>query len=202
MTENQPPAEVAADAVELLQSVVQVARAIFGAAASSVFLLDRAANELVFQAVAGAGEQSLVGTRFPADRGIAGWVAMSGDAMVVDDLSSNETFARDLAESTEYVPNALMAVPLIDRGEVLGVLEVLDPVTQSRADLAELDLLLLFAAQAATALRMVLAHQAHQARQASESAALRAVGQLTPGDRAAGLQLIDAMRDLLTSTSP
>lgn len=199
MTEDQLSAQNAADAVEFLQSVVQVARAIFGAAASSVFLLDRATNELVFQAVAGEGQQTLVGTRFPADRGIAGWVAMSGDAMVVDDLSSNDTFARDLAESTEYVPNALMAVPLIDNGEVLGVLEVLDPVTQSRADLAELDLLVLFAAQAATAVRMVLAQRS---RQEAESAALRAVAQLTPSDRAAGLQLIDAMRELLTTGAP
>jgi GAF domain-containing protein len=198
MTGAEPSVQATADAVEFLQSVVQVARAIFGAAASSVFLLDRATNELVFQAVAGEGQQTLVGTRFPADRGIAGWVAMSGNAMVVDDLSSNNTFARDLAESTDYVPDALMAVPLIDNGEVLGVLEVLDPVTQSRADLAELDLLVLFAAQAATAVRMVLAQRS---RQAAESAALRAVAQLTPTDRNVGLQLIDAMRDLLTTTS-
>jgi GAF domain-containing protein len=197
MTEDQPM-DATADAVELLHSVVQVARAIFGAAASSVFLLDRTTHELVFQAVAGAGEQSLIGTRFPADRGIAGWVAMSGDAMVVDDLSTDATFARDLAESTHYVPNALMAVPLIDRGEVLGVLEVLDPVAQSRADLAELDLLQLFAAQAATALRMVLAQRSQLA---SGFAALRTVQQLTPSDRAAGLQLIDAMRELLATTS-
>lgn len=197
MPEN-PPVDASADAVELLQSVVQVARAIFGAAASSVFLLDRGTHELVFQAVAGAGEQSLVGTRFPADRGIAGWVAMSGDAMVIDDLTTNATFARDLAESTQYVPNALMAVPLIDRGDVLGVLEVLDPVAQSRGDLAELDLLQLFAAQAATALRMVLAQRSQQA---TESAALRTVQELTPSDRAAGLQLIEAMRELLTTAS-
>jgi GAF domain-containing protein len=198
MTSNQPDDEGSqhsdADAVELLQSVVEVARAIFGAAASSVFLLDRGANELVFQAVAGQGEQFLVGTRFPADRGIAGWVASSGDAMVVDDLSASTAFARDLAESTQYVPDALMAAPLLDRGEVLGVIEVLDPVPQSRSDLAELDLLLLFAGQAATALRMVLTQRAQQS---AESAVLRSVRQLSEADRTASLQLIEAMRDLL-----
>ena len=185
-----------ADAMELLQSVVQVARAIFGAAASSVFLLDQSTNELVFLAVSGAGEQSLIGTRFPRDRGIAGWVAMSGDAMVVDDLSANTIFAQDLAESTRYVPHALMAVPLIDRGEVLGVLEVLDPVDRSRSDLAELDLLQLFATQAATALRMVLARRAQES---SQLAAVRVMQQMTFSDRAAGLQLLDAVRGLLAT---
>lgn len=188
-----------ANALQLLQSVVEVARAIFGAAASSVFVLDRSTNELIFQAVAGQGEQSLVGTRFPADRGIAGWVAMSGDAMVVDDLADNTAFARDLAESTEYVPSSLMAAPLIYQDEVLGVLEVLDPVAQSRSDLAELDLLLLFAGQAAIALRMVLAQRS--GRDAELAAAVRNVQQLAPSDRAAGVALIDAMRELLVAAS-
>ncbi|CAM5496985.1 hypothetical protein SBADM41S_01397 [Streptomyces badius] len=91
---------------ELLQSVVDVARAIFGAEASSVFLLDEEADELVFQAVSGQGEEFLVGRRFPAGRGIAGWVATSGEPMVVDDLSADPSFDRSLAEPTAYVPIA------------------------------------------------------------------------------------------------
>lgn len=137
----------------LLQSGVDVARAIFAAAASSVFLLDEQAGELVFQAVSGEGQDFLVGTRFPAHRGIAGWVAASGQAMIADDLTAMPSFARDLAESTRYVPSALMAAPLLSEQRVLGVLEVLDPTPRSRADLSDLDLLALFAHQAAIALR-------------------------------------------------
>ncbi|MEV4599878.1 GAF domain-containing protein [Amycolatopsis sp. NPDC049253] len=137
---------------ELLQSVVEVARAIFGAAASSVFLLD--GDELVFHACAGAGEEFLVGTRMPAGRGIAGWVLGSGQAVIVNDLAANRTFDRAFAESTEYVPDSLMAAPLVVGQEVLGVLEVLDPGVQSRSDLGDLDLLSLFANQAAIALRV------------------------------------------------
>ena len=143
-------------ALELLQSVVDVARAIFGAQASSVFLLDEEAGELVFQAVSGQGEEHLIGRRFPAGRGIAGWVAVSGEPMVVDDLAARSPFDRSLAESTRYVPNALMAAPLVHGGRVLGVLEVLDPAEQARAGLPELDLLSLFARQAAVALRFVV----------------------------------------------
>lgn len=56
----------------LLQSVVEVARSVFGAAAASVFLLDEETDELVFEAVAGEGEEHLVGTRFPSGTGLAG----------------------------------------------------------------------------------------------------------------------------------
>jgi GAF domain-containing protein len=143
-----------APASTLLQSIVEVARAIFGAAASSVFLLDEPAGELVFQAVAGEGEEFLIGTRMPANRGIAGWVVSSGQSMIADDLAANTSFARDLAESTRYVPQSLMAAPLLSEDQVLGVLEVIDPAEQSRSDLGDLDLLSLFANQAATALRV------------------------------------------------
>lgn len=96
---------------ELLQSVVEVARAIFGAAAGSVLLLDEERDELVFAAVSGEGEEFLVGRRFPAGSGIAGWVATSGEPVVVDDLTASRSFDRSVAESTEYVPDALMAAP-------------------------------------------------------------------------------------------
>jgi GAF domain-containing protein len=141
---------------QLLQSVVDVARAIFGAQASSVFVLDERNWELVFRAVSGNGEDSLVGRRFPASSGIAGWVVTSGEPMIVDDLARSAAFDRDIAESTQYVPDSLMAAPLVHGEHVLGVLEVLDPAPQSRTDLDELDLLALFARQAATALRIVM----------------------------------------------
>lgn len=143
---------------ELLQSVVDTARAIFGAAAGSILLLEAAADELVFQAVSGQGQDFLVGRRFPAGRGIAGWVAASGEPMVVDDLHESAPFDRDIAESTGYVPNALMAAPLIHGDRVLGVLEVLDPSPQARSSLSELDLLCLFARQAAVALNVLTTH--------------------------------------------
>ena len=99
-----------------------------------------------------------MGRRFPAGRGIAGWVATSGEPMVVDDLSLNTSFDRSLAESTEYVPDALMAAPLISEARVLGVLEVLDPSPQARSGVRELDLLAMFARQAAAALRVLAPH--------------------------------------------
>lgn len=182
---------------ELLQSIVEVARAIFGAQASSIFLLDEAAGDLVFQAVAGHGEEFLVGTRFPANAGIAGWVASSGQTMVVDDLTQHPVFARDLAESTRYVPQSLMAVPLIHDVRVLGVLEVLDPTPQARSSLGELDLLALFAGQAATALRVVTNHRATS----GFASTARVVEDLGPSERAAGVRLLDAVKELLLADS-
>ena len=82
----------------LLQSVVDMARAIFGAKAASVFLLDAETDELVFEAVSGEGEGELVGMRIPSSTGIAGWVLVTGQPIVVDDLQQDPRFAREAAE--------------------------------------------------------------------------------------------------------
>ena len=110
----------------LLQSVVLAARAIFDAAASSIFLLDRMTNELVFEAVAGEGEGVLVGSRFSASKGIAGWVLKSTQPIIVDRVADDPRWARDIAEATNYVPATLMATPVVCDEEPIGVLEVLD----------------------------------------------------------------------------
>ncbi len=60
------------DFTRLLRSIVEVARAIFGAQGSSIFLLDEETDELVFAAVASEEEQFLIGQRFPSSTGIAG----------------------------------------------------------------------------------------------------------------------------------
>jgi len=139
----------------LLQSVVEVARAIFGAQASSIFLLDEEADELVFEAVAGEGAETLVGTRFPSSTGVAGWVLVTRQPMVIEDVSEDPRFSKEIAESTGYVPKGLMAVPLLHDEDVLGVLEVLDRPERSQFSLVEMDLLTLFANQAAIALDLL-----------------------------------------------
>jgi GAF domain-containing protein len=140
----------------LLQSIVEVARSVFGAAAASVFLVDDRTDELVFEAVAGEGEDKLVGTRFAGGTGIAGWVAMSGQSLLVDDVTQSPQFARDASESTGYVPRSIMAAPLIRDGECIGVLEVLDRGTRPRGDLSDVELIGMLATEVAMGLELLV----------------------------------------------
>jgi GAF domain-containing protein len=139
----------------LLRSIVEVARAIFGAKASSIFLFDEDTDELVFAAVAGEGEQSLVGRRIPSSTGIAGWVLSSRTPLVIEDVTQDPRHARDVAEATGYVPKGLMAVPLLHEERSLGVLQVLDRPQRARFSLQEMELLGLFGNQAAIALDLL-----------------------------------------------
>lgn len=189
---------------ELLRGTVDVARAIFRAKASSIFLLDTETDELVFEAVAGEGAQSLVGQRFPSSTGVAGWVLVTRQPLVVDDLTADTRFSQEAAESTGYVPKALMAVPLLVEDRALGVLEVLDRSSEQPFSLSEMNLLGLFASQAAVALDLLLRARRARAALAGEgdlgalarvAAQIESAGEET---RAAGLELLRALEQLLS----
>ena len=188
----------------LLQATVEVARAIFGAKAASVFLLDEEANELVFEAVAGEGEGELIGMRFPAETGIAGWVLTTRQPLVVDDLSADTRWSRTAAESTGYVPKSMMSVPLLVEERALGVLQVLDRPPESRVRLREVDLLGLFANQAAIALDLL-----QRARRAREVLAgegrlaplARVAARLEEDERDAAFELLRALERVLAEAS-
>jgi GAF domain-containing protein len=139
----------------LLQSIVSVARAIFKARASSILLLDEDTDELVFEAAADEASESLIGRRFPSSTGIAGFVLVSRQPLVIEDVLTDPRFSRETAESTGFVPKGLMAAPLLHEERALGVLEVLDRPQDSRFTLAEMELLGLFAHQAAIALDLL-----------------------------------------------
>jgi GAF domain-containing protein len=189
---------------QLLQSVVEVARAIFGAQASSIFLLDEEADELVFEAVAGHGAETLLGKRFPSSTGIAGWVLVTRQPLVIEDVAEDPRFAKGVAEETGYVPKGLMAVPLLHEERVLGVLEVLDRPQRSQFSLVEMDLLGLFANQAAIALDLLqrarraesmLAESGEGAEVVSRLAAT--VDRLEDEDRMAALNLLGSVEEVL-----
>jgi GAF domain-containing protein len=185
----------------LLQSVVDVARAIFGAKAASVFLLDEEADELVFEAVAGQGEGELVGMRFPSSTGIAGWVLVTGQPLVVDDVRADQRFSQQAAQATGYVPTTIMAVPLLQEEGAVGVLEVLDPPGERRFGLADMELLTLFAGQAAIALDLL--RRARQAQSliegggGTDALVARVAAALDARDDDAGRRLLAALEDVL-----
>ena len=188
----------------LLQAIVDVARAIFGARAASIFLHDGETDELVFEAVSGEGAGELVGTRLPSSTGIAGWVLVTQQPLVLDDVKSDPRFSRETAERTGYVPQGLMAVPLLHEERALGVLQVLDRPQRSRFSLQEMELLGLFASQAAAGLELLQA--ARRARAALDGTGELAVvariasalERLEGERREAGLRLLADLERVLT----
>jgi GAF domain-containing protein len=191
----------------LLAAIVEVARSIFGARASSILLLDEATDELVFEAVVGEGEDELLGMRFPAGKGIAGWVLATRTPLVIEDVRTDPRFASDVAEGTGYVPSGLMAAPLLHDEDALGVLEVLDRPEASLFSLQEMELLGLFANQASIAVDLLQRARKAEGVLGGGDGELAVVARLAAAidrlegpRRDAGLRLLGELADTLGDT--
>jgi GAF domain-containing protein len=139
----------------LLRSIVELVRTIFSAKACSIMSHDESARELVFEAVAGEGAGNLEGRRIPDNTGLAGWSLASEEPIAVADVVQDPRFAREVAESTGYVPTSLVVYPLLADERSLGVLNLLDQGTGSRVGLADMHVLAMFAIHAAALLSEV-----------------------------------------------
>jgi GAF domain-containing protein len=185
---------------ELVQSTVQVARAVFGARAASLLLHDAAAGELEFVAVSGEGADAVTGLRISADAGIAGWVLKARQPIVLEDVASDPRYAAEVASISGYQPQGLMAAPLLAGDDAIGVLEVLDRPQRVHFSLIELDLLGLLAEQAAIARGAERAADGGLQRPTPPGVVqrlARALEHLPPERRERAEELVDALVELL-----
>jgi signal transduction protein with GAF and PtsI domain len=109
----------------LLRSIAEVARAMFGAAACSIALLDETGEYLEYTFATGIGADRTERLRIPSSQGIAGWAVSTGQPIEVGDVSKDPRFARGAAEATGYVPQSVLAMPLEGARGTIGVLSVL-----------------------------------------------------------------------------
>ncbi len=115
--------------------------------AGSLVMVDETTGELVFEVTAGPGSADLVGVRLPPGTGIVGTVVEEGAPVVIKDAQHDDRWYQDL--DAEFITRSIIAAPMISRGRVIGVIELLN-----RSDMVPFDedderLLMAFAADAA-----------------------------------------------------
>lgn len=106
---------------DALESAAQGLQATLTGDRVSVYLMDSDARFLELEAGAGIGEADARSIRLPTGEGVAGWVAAHRQALRLDDLQQDD---RRLPGEHPPDTRAVLAVPLIYRGELLGVLKV------------------------------------------------------------------------------
>ncbi len=136
----------------LLERITSSAVDILNAEAGSLLLaVDDGTNDLEFKIAVGSSGQDLVGRRFPSGKGLVGEVATSGKPVIVNDASHDPRWGGEQAKGG-FSTSAILAVPLVAKNKVVGVLEVLNKKDQSNFGQEDADLLTTFAGQAAVAI--------------------------------------------------
>lgn len=112
---------------DLIRTILAQMAEVMDAEASSVFLHDPGAHELVMHAPHGPRAEQLMSLRIPDDKGIAGSVFQTRQFVNVRDAQNDPRFFRGADKKSGFVTRALMCAPLMDKGQCHGVIQVLNP---------------------------------------------------------------------------
>jgi len=94
----------------------------------SLLLVDEQRQELYFEIATGKGAAALKEIRIKMGQGLAGWVAQTGEVVVVPDVSKDTRFFAKVDEKTKMETRSIVAVPVRFRDHVLGVIELINCV--------------------------------------------------------------------------
>ena len=138
------------DLETVLELALEHAEEVCRAETSSIWELDGERRELFFRVVRGRAAGAIRGMRVPVGEGIVGSVALSGEAELVNDVTADPRWHGDT--TGEFRTRAILAVPLLARGSVIGIVQLLNPVDRDRFTTGDLRRMRQFAAILAPAL--------------------------------------------------
>jgi diguanylate cyclase (GGDEF)-like protein len=145
------PATIAHDA-DALQAVFARIAAAVPSHTSQLVLHDERGRELVFSSSRVLRPGVVDGVRLRSGQGIAGWVARHRETVNIDDVAADPRHDSTLARRTGLVARAMICVPLLHRGALLGVIQVINKVGGTRFGADDVRLVESLASQAAIAI--------------------------------------------------
>lgn len=157
------------DLDELLSVIMKTAEEVMETEAASLLLLDEETRELVFRVALGTkGSELREKFRVKVGEGIAGWVAKTGEPLIVDDASKDPRFASRFDRDTGFATKKIICVPLKTKGKVIGVLEAFNPRNRECFSSDDLSLFEVFANQSAIAIENAKLHRVLLAQEVAQ----------------------------------
>ncbi len=139
---------------QLLEIILESAKSLTKSGASSLLLLDEKVGKLRFAVATGEAKDSLSSLYVPlGEESIAGYVALKGEPLVVNDVKKDGRWYSGVDEATSFQTHSILGVPLKLEGKTVGVIEVLNKEDKQEFSPDDVRLLELLAGQAAQVLR-------------------------------------------------
>jgi signal transduction histidine kinase len=141
----------APDLESFLQTIINEAIDLTGSELASILEYDETAGELRFIAMHWFERELLRPVSVPLEGSAAGWVYRRGQPLMIQDVKVDKRHFKVVDHVTKHQTHSLVAVPLLTRGNVVGVLEALnkkDGAHYTEDDLTILETLAALAAQA------------------------------------------------------
>ncbi len=114
------------DMETLLTAILVRIKAIIPARNWSLLLIDPATQELHFAVAVGVAPETVKDIHLHPGEGIAGTVASTGLPIFIPDVNQDPRFSGRVDATTGFATRSIIALPLLVRGEVIGVFEVVN----------------------------------------------------------------------------
>jgi len=137
---------------QVLKTVMEKVQELLAPDTWSLLLVDEKTSELYFQIATGEAASKLKDVRLKMGQGIAGWVAQSGVASIVPDVSKDPRFSGQVDAMTKMRTHSIICVPIRGKERVLGVIEIINLVGKREFDQEDMTLLQAMADYSAIAL--------------------------------------------------
>jgi signal transduction histidine kinase len=135
------------DITEVLTSAMGFVEELLDAEASTIFEVDETTNELFFRVVRGEGAYKAKEIRLKMGEGVVGWVASSGESVIVPDAQKDKRFSSEVDSITGFETRSIIASPIKNKGRLIGALEVLNKKGAKPFDHESLEVLTLIVNQ-------------------------------------------------------
>ncbi len=112
---------------DVLQRILDQISEALDAEAVSLALINADENVLEYLASTSKQEFSVVGKKLKIGQGVAGWVAKEKQGVIVPDAYQDPRFYPEMDKKTGFVTKAIACAPIRSRGEVIGILEAINP---------------------------------------------------------------------------
>ena len=113
------------DIDRVLNNILEMVSAFIKVEAGAIMLIQD--DVLTVHATTGEVKKNLDGLRIRiGQEGVSGWVAATGESVIVQDVEVNPQFCADIDKRTGFKTRNLLCVPLISNGRVIGVIELLN----------------------------------------------------------------------------
>jgi PAS domain S-box-containing protein len=113
----------------IMESVLVRLSELLSAEALTIALHDKATNELVIQAAAGAGRERTIGLKLPASQGVLGWSLRTQQPALVAETSREPRYNAYSDGRLGDEVQALICAPLTSQGEALGTVQAINPTS-------------------------------------------------------------------------
>src|SRR5437762_4106226 len=114
------------DLQKILQTIMEKISDFLQPDTWSLLMLDEKTQELYFEIAIGVGANSLKDVRLKLGEGIAGWVARTGDPLLVEDVRKDARFSTKCDELTQLETGSVVCVPIKGREKTVGVIELVN----------------------------------------------------------------------------